>query len=87
MQVKIRSIWNDSVLKVRRPRHVKPLRRRRSYSAHGKPRRQVELLDAMCELIVQDQLPIRPGRSEPAVWGATERNAELGIMFRYSRQP
>ena len=57
------------------------------HSAHGKPRRQAELLDAMFELIVQDQLPIRPGRSEPAVWGATERNAELGIMFRYSRQP
>jgi hypothetical protein len=37
------------------------------HSAHGKPRRQAELLDAMFELIVQDQLPIRPGRSEPRV--------------------
>jgi len=35
------------------------------HAAHGKPRRQTELLDAMFELIAQDRLPIRPGRSEP----------------------
>ena len=35
------------------------------HAAHGKPRRQTKLLDAMFELIAQDQLPIRPGRSEP----------------------
>lgn len=35
------------------------------HAAHGKPRRQAELLDAMFQLIAQDQLPLRPGRSEP----------------------
>src|SRR5258708_12741029 len=35
------------------------------HAAHGKPRRQTELLDAMFELIAHDRLPIRPGRSEP----------------------
>jgi hypothetical protein len=35
------------------------------HAAHGKPHRQAELLDAMFELIAQDQLPYRPGRSEP----------------------
>ncbi len=37
------------------------------HAAHGKPRRQTELLDAMFELIAQDQLAIRPNRSEPRV--------------------
>ena len=37
------------------------------HAAHGKPRRQTELLDAMFELIAQDQLTIRPSRSEPRV--------------------
>lgn len=35
------------------------------HAAHGKPRRQTQLLDAMFELIAQDRLPFRPGRSEP----------------------
>jgi hypothetical protein len=35
------------------------------HAAHGKPRRQTGLLDAMFELIAQDQLSIRPARSEP----------------------
>lgn len=35
------------------------------HAAHGKPRRQTELLDTMFEIIAQDQLPIRPSRSEP----------------------
>jgi hypothetical protein len=35
------------------------------HAAHGKPHRQAELLDAMFGLIARDQLPFRPGRSEP----------------------
>jgi hypothetical protein len=35
------------------------------HAAQGKPRRQAELLDALFELIAKDQLPVRPGRSEP----------------------
>jgi hypothetical protein len=35
------------------------------HAAYGKPRRQAHLLDAMFQLIAQDQLPLRPGRSEP----------------------
>jgi hypothetical protein len=35
------------------------------HAAQGKPRRQAELLDTLFELIAKDQLPVRPGRSEP----------------------
>ena len=35
------------------------------HAAHGEPHRQAELRDAMFELIARDQLPVRPGRSEP----------------------
>lgn len=35
------------------------------HAAQGTPHRQAELLDAMFELIARDQLPFRPGRSEP----------------------
>jgi hypothetical protein len=35
------------------------------HAASGKPHRQAELRDSMFELIAQDQLPFRPGRSEP----------------------
>jgi hypothetical protein len=35
------------------------------HAAHGKPHRQAELRDALFEVIAQDQLPFRPGRSEP----------------------
>jgi len=35
------------------------------HAAHGEPHRQTKLRDAMFELIARDQLPIRPGRSEP----------------------
>jgi hypothetical protein len=37
------------------------------HAAHGKPRRQTEILDAMFQLIAHDQLTIRPSRSEPRV--------------------
>ena len=34
-------------------------------AAHGKPRKQAALLDALLEIIARDQLPHRPHRSEP----------------------
>jgi hypothetical protein len=34
-------------------------------AAHGKPRRQAELLDHLLELIAKDRLPLRPHRHEP----------------------
>ena len=46
-------------------------------AAHGKPRQQVALLDAMLELIAKDQLPIRPHRVEPRARKRRPKNYHL----------
>ena len=46
-------------------------------AAHGKPRKQAALLDVMYEIIAQDQLPHRPGRSEPRAKKRRPKNYQL----------
>jgi hypothetical protein len=46
-------------------------------ASHGKPRKQAALLDAMFLIIAQDQLPLRPARSEPRVKKRRPKNYQL----------
>jgi Transposase DDE domain len=46
-------------------------------AAHGKPRKQAALLDVMYGIIAQDQLPHRPGRSEPRAKKRRPKNYRL----------
>jgi Transposase DDE domain len=46
-------------------------------AAHGKPRKQAALLDALLKIIAKDQLPYRPGRNEPRVKKRRPKNYHL----------
>lgn len=46
-------------------------------AAHGKPRKQAALLDALLEIIAKDTLPYRPGRNEPRVKKRRAKNYHL----------
>ncbi|MBA2705835.1 MAG: IS4 family transposase [Blastocatellia bacterium] len=47
------------------------------HAAHGKPRKQAALLNALLEIIAKDQLPHRPGRNEPRVKKRRPKNYHL----------
>lgn len=47
------------------------------HAAHGKPRKQAALLNALLEIIARDQLPHRPGRNEPRVKKRRPKNYHL----------
>jgi Transposase DDE domain len=47
------------------------------HAAHGKPRKQAALLDALLEIIAKDQLPHRPGRYEPRAKKRRAKNYHL----------
>jgi hypothetical protein len=46
-------------------------------AAHGRPRKQAELLDYLLETIAEDQLPHRPNRSEPRAKKRRPKNYQL----------
>ncbi len=47
------------------------------HAAHGRPRKQAELLDAMLTLIAKDLVPFRPNRSEPRAKKRRPKNYHL----------